>query len=301
MPVSPAARHTSRSPSVAMIGSAQSCVLGSRDELAIREFLVRHPVDGCLIASRIQSFGVTGASGPGADLCGWFRGAALHGVWLDGPSLIMVGDAEESGRVVEAVLARSSERPRRCASIVGPAQLVLPLWACLATGWGSARDVRPQQPLLAMDRPPLIEPHPDVRRVRRAELDILIPASAAMFREEVGVDPEAGDGGTSYRARVAEFIDGGRCLAWIEDGQVLFKAELAAVSDAACQIQGIWVRPDLRGQGIGAAGTAAVCALALAEVAPVVSLYVNDFNAPAKAAYARVGFEQVGTFASILF
>ncbi|MDQ3054761.1 MAG: GNAT family N-acetyltransferase, partial [Actinomycetota bacterium] len=39
----------------------------------------------------------------------------------------------------------------------------------------------------------------------------------------------------------------------------------------------------------------------LAEVAPVVSLYVNDFNAAAKAAYARVGFAQVGTFASVLF
>jgi predicted GNAT family acetyltransferase len=33
----------------------------------------------------------------------------------------------------------------------------------------------------------------------------------------------------------------------------------------------------------------------------VVSLYVNDFNSPARAAYARVGFSQVGTYASVLF
>ena len=72
------------------------------------------------------------------------------------------------------------------------------------------------------------------------------------------------------------------------------------IRDRACQVQGIWVRPDLRGQGIGASGTAAVAALALAEVAPVVSLYVNEFNTAARAAYARVGFTQVGTFASIL-
>jgi uncharacterized protein len=37
------------------------------------------------------------------------------------------------------------------------------------------------------------------------------------------------------------------------------------------------------------------------EVAPGVSLYVNDFNAPARRAYERVGFVQVGSFASILF
>ncbi len=34
---------------------------------------------------------------------------------------------------------------------------------------------------------------------------------------------------------------------------------------------------------------------------PVVSLYVNDYNAPALATYRRVGFEQVGTYATVLF
>jgi predicted GNAT family acetyltransferase len=34
-------------------------------------------------------------------------------------------------------------------------------------------------------------------------------------------------------------------------------------------------------------------------VAPVVSLYVNDFNLPARATYARVGFRDVGEFATV--
>jgi predicted GNAT family acetyltransferase len=46
---------------------------------------------------------------------------------------------------------------------------------------------------------------------------------------------------------------------------------------------------------------AAVVTEALRSVAPVVSLYVNDFNAPARAAYRRVGFTQAGTFMSVLF
>jgi predicted GNAT family acetyltransferase len=33
----------------------------------------------------------------------------------------------------------------------------------------------------------------------------------------------------------------------------------------------------------------------------VVSLYVNAYNLPALAAYRRVGFRQVGTFATVLF
>jgi hypothetical protein len=40
---------------------------------------------------------------------------------------------------------------------------------------------------------------------------------------------------------------------------------------------------------------------ALRSVAPTVSLYVNDFNLPARRAYERVGLRNVGTFSSVLF
>ena len=284
-----------------MIGSTQSCILGPQDEAAVRDFLAEHPVDGCLIAARVDALCMSAAAGFSGELVAYYGDTGLAALWLDGPSLVLVGDPEGDKSMLEAMISRNAAHRRRCSSIVGPAEIVVPLWKALAASWGPAREVRPNQPLLALQTQPLIEPLPGLRRVRRAELDILMPAATAMFREEVGVDPGAGDRGACYRARVAELIDAGRCLAWIENDEVLFKAELGAVSDLACQIQGIWVRPDLRGKGIGTRGTAAVAALALAAVAPVVSLYVNDFNTAARAAYARVGFTQVGTFASVLF
>jgi len=122
-----------------------------------------------------------------------------------------------------------------------------------------------------------------------------------MFTEEVGISPFNGDGGALYRARVAELIAQGRAFARIEDGRVVFKAEVGAATAQACQIQGVWVEPELRGRGISNGGMASVVMQAQATIAPLVSLYVNDFNAPARAAYRKVGFAEVGAFMSVLF
>jgi predicted GNAT family acetyltransferase len=142
---------------------------------------------------------------------------------------------------------------------------------------------------------------PAVRRVRPDEIDVLVPACIAMFTEEVGVSPVTADGGVSYRARVAEMVGAGRAFARIEDGQVIFKAEIGSLTAQACQVQGVWVAPHLRGRGLAAPGLATVVDTALAELAPVVSLYVNDYNTAARAAYRKVGFSDYGTFMSVLF
>ena len=133
------------------------------------------------------------------------------------------------------------------------------------------------------------------------DFDLIYPACVAMFTEEVGVSPNGGDGGVLYRARVAELIRAGRSFARIENGQVLFKAEIGAVTPQVCQVQGVWVRPRSRGQGLAAPGMAAVVVEAARSIAPLVSLYVNDFNTPARAAYRRAGFTEVGQLMSVLF
>src|SRR5665648_519535 len=63
----------------------------------------------------------------------------------------------------------------------------------------------------------------------------------------------------------------------------------------------MWVVPRLRGRRLSEPGMAAVVELTLGRVAPLVSLYVNSYNVAALACYRRVGFRQVGTYATILF
>ena len=190
---------------------------------------------------------------------------------------------------------------RRCSSIVGPDDEVLDLWSMLADAWGPAREIRGSQPLLRIDGDPVLPGDPAVRQVRPSEIDLLMPACVAMFTEEVGVSPLAGGAAEAYRARVAELVRHGRAYARIDDGRVVFKAEVGAVSDGVCQVQGVWVAPEYRGLGLASPGMSTVVQLARRDHARVVSLYVNDFNTVARRVYARVGFRDAGTFATVLF
>ncbi|MGY1725299.1 GNAT family N-acetyltransferase [Blastococcus sp. SYSU DS0533] len=283
-----------------MLRTPAARVLDEADEPAVHRLLATDPVAACVIAGRVEAAG-TAALTLGAPLWGIGSGRELDAICLAGANLIPFALPGSERAAAVAFAERARRAGRRCSTIVGPSAAVAPLWDLLAPAWGPARDHRPRQPLLAIDGPPAVAPEPRVRPVRTDELDVLLPAAVAMFTEEVGVSPLRVDGGAGYRARVDELVRAGQSLAWIEDGRVLFKAEIGAVCRAACQVQGVWVAPSLRGRGIGTACTAAVVEYARAVIAPVVSLYVNDYNTRARASYRRVGFREVGEYASVLF
>ncbi|MEU6311611.1 GNAT family N-acetyltransferase [Streptomyces sp. NPDC047014] len=281
-----------------MLTQTTTRVLEPSDLDAALEVLGREPVENAFVTSRVQVAGLD----PwrlGGEMWGWYADGELRSLCYAGANLVPVCASPDA---VRAFADRARRTGRRCSSIVGPAGATRLLWQLLEPSWGPARDVRSHQPLMVIERPSTtVEADPRVRRIRKDEMDLIMPACVAMFTEEVGVSPMAGDGGLLYQARVAELVAGGRSFARVEDGKVLFKAEIGAATARACQIQGVWVAPEFRGQGHSETGMAAVVAHALRDVAPVVSLYVNDFNTAARAAYRRVGFREVGAFMSVLF
>jgi uncharacterized protein len=272
-------------------------LLNDRDLDQVLEICDRDAVANVFVSSRVRSAGVDPGR-LGAQLWGYVESGKVMSLCYSGANLVPVAATPAA---VAAFAERARLQGRRCSSVVGPAEAVQELWSLLAPYWGRPREIRSAQPLMAISSDPLVPPDPLVRLVRPDELNTLLPASVAMFTEEVGVSPVGPDGGAAYRARVSELIRAGRSYARIEDGLVVFKAEIGAVTPLACQVQGVWVPPELRGRGHASRGMAAVVAHALRQVAPVVSLYVNDFNIPARAAYRRVGFSEAGTFMSVLF
>ncbi|MEU5325586.1 MULTISPECIES: GNAT family N-acetyltransferase [Streptomyces] len=281
-----------------MLTQTTTRVLEPSDLGAALAILESEPVANAFVTSRVQVAGLD----PwrlGGEMWGWYADGRLRSLCYSGANLVPICAGPEA---VRAFADRARRAGRRCSSIVGPAEPTTQLWRLLEPTWGPAREVRGNQPLMVTESPaPDVTPDPLVRRIRKDEMEVLMPACVAMFTEEVGISPLAGDGGLLYQARVAELITTGRSFARIDDGKVVFKAEIGAATPQACQIQGVWVAPEHRGRGLSETGMAAVLRYALADVAPVVSLYVNDYNTPARKAYQRVGFREVGAFMSVLF
>ncbi|WNM26288.1 GNAT family N-acetyltransferase [Demequina capsici] len=205
-------------------------------------------------------------------------------------------------------------RLSRPAALVGDAGLILDLWGRVEPWWGPAREIRPRQLSMAIGSDPTPQATPragddlQVQPLRRATLDdydILLPACVHMFIGEVGYDPMR-HGRAAYEDRLRYLVRAGRSFVQLGSlrgrlPEVIFKAEVGVLGGGVAQIQGVWTHPELRGRGIARAGMEALVRSVRAEVAPTVSLYVNDFNSPALAVYRRVGFRDVGTFATVMF
>ncbi|RYB95435.1 GNAT family N-acetyltransferase [Nocardioides oleivorans] len=236
----------------------------------------------------------------GGQVWGRFEGDELVAGCHLGANLVPVQcTPDDVGAFAEVALRRRSS----VGTIVGPSDVVGSLWGILEPRWARPREHRPLQPHLEISRPSAEAVASDVRPTTPDDLQQLYPACVAMYTEEVGVSPEndAG-GGDLYRARIQQLIARGWSMASFDEQGVVFKAEIACVTPYAAQVQGVWVRPDRRGEGLATSGMSAVVRHVLGTgMAPVVSLYVNEWNTAARAAYARVGFEQTATFATLMF
>lgn len=276
--------------------------LGDGDLPELAALCAVDPVASVLAAARVETALVDGLARTGGQAWGYPAHGPIVAACWSGANLVPVVP-DPSPEVLDAFAARARAQGRRCSSIVGPAASALGLWRRLESDWGPARSVRTEQPSMVIQGPPLVEPDPDVRSSERSDLPDLLPACVRMFEEEVGYSPMTYSG-RAYEERVAMLVAEHRSFlsrTAEPGGRIVFKAEIGAVTRDVAQVQGVWVDPLDRGTGRAAPGMAAVVQATLADSARVVSLYVNSFNTRALATYRRVGFEQVGTYATVLF
>lgn len=272
-------------------------VLDDGGRSALKRLLDEDAVVNAVVSARVRGTRSLRPRVFGATMFGVTDGEHLRAACYSGGNLIPVGGDPRSWDVLVDAVAR---RPRVCTSIVGRAEAVAAIWSALSPRWAPARSLRTEQPLLIVDGPVEVEGDDTVRAARPADLERYQAAAAAMFTEELGVSPHVAPGSAAFRLRIRDLIGQSRAFASFDfRGQVTFKADLGAVTPHTCQIQGVWVRPDLRGRGIGTAGLATVLRHAL-TLAPSASLYVNHFNGSARRMYEKLGMRQHATLSTVL-
>lgn len=273
-------------------------LLGHDDLAATVRILTADPVANVFVASRIRAAGLD-PNTLGCPVWGYEFDGVLRSVCHAGSNLVPVG-ADINAVAAYCEFAGSQ---RTCSSIIGPSGIALELWHRLSERWGSpwsqVREVRPRQPVMAIAADPVIDVDPRLKRITMEHWDPYYEAAVKMYTEEVGVSPVQGNS-AGYRFYIGQLIRQGRAYGVIENGRVIFKADLGSVSATVSQIQGVWLDPALRGRGLAAPAMAGVVRYAR-MITPTVSLYVNDFNVRARATYERVGLETVGEFATILY
>lgn len=253
----------------------------------VQEYLHQKPEAHAFLASRLQALHERSRS----EALVYRNQGHVEGVTYVGANLLP-SFTSRAALFVTADYIKS--QPTKFSSVVGERECVFDLWELIKSTTAQPRLIRERQPLLSIETEPLIDSDSSVRVATMEDFELVVDAGVEMFIGEVGEAPNIND----FRARALELINSGRTFIRREHDEVLYKADIGAVGAGAMQIHGVWVPPEHRGRGIGSHAMASTIRLSQ-RFAPRACLYVNDFNLAARASYRKVGFIEVGEFASI--
>src|SRR6202035_5977784 len=111
-----------------------------RDGAAVRRVFDDDPIGSCMVAARVADHGID-PNGIGGEL--WTRRDPEESLCYAGANLIPPrGRLTDLYAFADAALTVS----RRCSSLVGRAEFVMPMWHRLEPAWGPARGLRGQRP-----------------------------------------------------------------------------------------------------------------------------------------------------------
>jgi predicted GNAT family acetyltransferase len=222
---------------------------------------------------------------------------------LLGTNVVLAGDTTVPNDVTDTAIAVIAERiitrvlPVR--AIISPARLVEELWGHLRSRVDPPTVVRMNQPVYAIYQSPGFPDLTESRFSTMRDLDQLVPACAAMHKEEVGIDPLLRDP-IGYSERVRELVDQQRSVVTIVEGRIAAKCEFSAVTNDAVQLMGVWTNPLLRRRGYARNLLREVCGR-LFRRGKTVTLFVNNFNSPAIALYESLGFHRIGVNRALIW
>lgn len=258
--------------------------LRDEDKTEVLEFLARRPLHTVAMASLIRDNGLQSPLNRGTFYGCRDEQGQLEGVALIGHAILM---ETNSDRALQAF----ADIAQGCTSahvILCEEDRLEKFWSYYALAGQEMR--RACRELLFELRWPIeaSEPVANLLPATAADLDLLMPVHAQMALEESGTDPRERDD-AGFRARYARRVEQGRTWVLIEDGKLIFKADVIAETPQTSYIEGVWVNPEVRGHGYGRRCMSQLARMLMWRTKSI-CLFVNDENEDARRFYRSAGY-----------
>jgi len=138
-----------------------------------------------------------------------------------------------------------------------------------------------------------------LRTATREDLEHVVQAQAAMAFEISGVDPLKKDP-AGFRERYLRRIEKNRVWVLMEDGQLVFKTDIIADTPQANYIEGVYVRPEDRGKGLGRRCLTELGRILLKRT-KALYLFVENDSTKTTSFYLSLGFTVAGQYDLLYF
>jgi RimJ/RimL family protein N-acetyltransferase len=288
---------TAPKPSARPAGAPEVRALRPRERERALTRLRPQARDDLFLMDLVRQLGAPARGEIESEVLGAWRGDALVGLASARPTIVL-----ESGLDGDALRALLGPLSTLASGLIrAPAPLVAPLWVELARRGRRALVDRLEASLVlerSDARRPALAPGVRVRPATAVDLDPLVEAARASLREESRPDPFLGDP-RGFRRWVASRLARARVAE--RDGRVVWVGYADVRLAEGWLLQGVYTWPDVRRQGLAAAGVGALCEAAFAAGAEHVQLSVVEGNRAALALYERLGFRPHAVLRTLLF
>jgi GNAT superfamily N-acetyltransferase len=273
--------------------SLQAELLTNDHKAETLAFLSERPLHTVYLAGYILDNGVVSPLNRGSFYGYRNSEGRLEGVALIGHATLFEARTPEA----VAAFAQLAQGCSRSHMLLGEMEKVESFWDHYAAGGQSPR-LMCRELLFELRFP--VEVKKPVKGLRRAtlrDLEMILPVQAEMARLESGINPMEKDP-QGFRMRCARRIEQGRVWVLVEDGQLIFKADIMSDTPEVVYLEGIYIAPEERGKGYGLRCLSQLSRHLLAH-AKSICLLVNEMNEAAHGFYQKAGYKMTALYDTI--
>jgi hypothetical protein len=265
----------------------------SDGEPEVLDFLAERPTPTVVMRGLIRDNGFESPFNRGTFYACRDREGRLEGVALVGHATFVEARTEGALRA----FAELAQGEHAAHMILGEQEMIGGFWRHYAPAGQQPRIFCRE--LLFEQRWPVraCEPVPGLRLATLEDLMLIMPVHAAMAYEESGVNPIDVDL-NGFRLRCARRIENGRVWVLVEGGELVFKADVASETPECIYVEGVYVAPASRQQGLGLRCLSQL-GRTLLEGSESLCALVNEQNLVAQSLFLKAGYRLRGYYDTI--